>query len=100
MVHCTEIASVRAVIMRFTIEQRHLTDDTGRPVSGTDTVSFFHCEASDADEAVVSFAKDRSAEIIGNVLLFPGFQAVATMRNPTGVYTLQVSPTSQQIVRN
>jgi hypothetical protein len=85
--------------MRFTIERRHLTDDAGRPVTTPDAVAFFNCEASDADEAVRLFVGDVEAEIIGNVLRFPGFQAIATMRNPTGVYTLQVSPSSQQMVR-
>ena len=84
--------------MRFTIEQRHLTDDGGRPVTG-DAVSFFSCEASDAEDAVRLFVRDHAAEVIGNVLRFPGFQAMATVRNPAGVYTLQVSPTSQQMVR-
>ena len=84
--------------MRFTIEQRHLTDDGGRPVIA-DAVSFFSCEASDAEDAVRLFVRDHAAEVIGNVLRFPGFQAMATVRNPNGVYTLQVSPTSQQMVR-
>ena len=84
--------------MRFTIEQRHLTDDGGRPVPG-EAVSFFSCEAADAEDAVRLFVRDHAAEVIGNVLRFPGFQAMATVRNPTGVYTLQVSPTSQQMVR-
>lgn len=84
--------------MRFTIEQRHLTDDSGRPVTGQDNLAFFHCEASDADDAVRIFVRDHGAEVIGNVLRFPGFQAVATMRNDSGVYTIQVSPSSQQMV--
>ena len=84
--------------MRFTIEQRHLTDDGGRPVTA-DAVSFFNCEAADAEDAVRLFVRDHAAEVIGNVLRFPGFQAMATVRNPTGVYTLQVSPSSQQMVR-
>jgi len=86
------------MLMRFTIEQRHLTDDNGRPVTAADAVAFFHCEAENADEAVRLFVKDHSAEIIGSVLRFPGFQAVATMRSTSGVYTIQVSPTSQQLV--
>ena len=86
------------LFMRFTIEQRHLTDDAGRPVSG-EKVAFFTFEAENAEDAVRLFIKDHGAEVIGNVLRFPGFQAVATMRNPTGVFTLQVSPTSQQMVR-
>jgi hypothetical protein len=83
--------------MRFTIEQRHLTDDAGKPVSTGNLLSFHHCEAENADEAVRLFVNDHAAEIIGNVLRFPGFQAVATMRTTTGVYTLQVSPASQQL---
>jgi hypothetical protein len=83
--------------MRFTIEQRHLTDDAGRPVAG-EKVSFFAYEAENAEDAVRLFVSEHTAEVIGNVMRFPGFQAVATMRNPTGVFTLQVSPASQQIV--
>jgi hypothetical protein len=30
------------------------------------------------------------------VLKFPGFQAVATVRKATGVYTLQFTPASQR----
>jgi len=85
--------------MRFTIEQRHLTDDVGRPVTAADAVAFFHCEADDADDAVRVFVHDHTAEIIGNVLRFPGFQAVATMRSGSGVYTIQVSPSSQQMIK-
>ena len=85
--------------MRFTIEQRHLTDDSGRPVTAPDAVAFFHCDAETADDAVRIFVRDHTAEIIGNVLRFPGFQAVATMRSGSGVYTIQVSPSSQQMVK-
>ena len=85
--------------MLFTIEQRHLTDDSGRPVTAPDAVAFFHCDADTADDAVRLFVRDHTAEIIGNVLRFPGFQAVATMRNTSGVYTIQVSPSSQQMVK-
>jgi len=83
--------------MRFTIEQRHLTDVAGKPVGGEATLSFHTCEASDADDAVQLFVHDQSAELIGNVLRFPGFQAIATMRNSDGVFTLQVAPASQQL---
>ena len=56
---------------------------------------FFHVfEAESADEAVRLYIRDTGAEVIGNVLKFPGFQAVATMRNADGVYTLQVAPAS------
>jgi hypothetical protein len=83
--------------MRFTIEQRHLTDIAGKPVSEPNSLSFFSCEAKDAEDAVRVFAGDHSAELIGNVLRFPGFQAIATMRSPQGVFTLQVAPASQQM---
>lgn len=82
------------MIMHFTIEQRHLTDTNGKPVSG-EAVSFHSCQAESADEAVRLFVKSDQGEVLGNILKFPGFQAVATVRKTTGVYTLQVSPSSQ-----
>ena len=85
------------MLMRFTIEQRHLTDTAGKPIAADSAVSFHNLEADTADEAVRLFVNKDGAEIIGNILKFPGFQAVATVRNSTGVYTLQVTPTSQQI---
>ncbi|HEX7190440.1 MAG TPA: hypothetical protein VF381_02605 [Thermoanaerobaculia bacterium] len=60
-------------------------------------LSFHTCEASDADDALHLYVRDQSAELIGNVLRFPGFQAIATMRNAEGVFTLQVAPSSQQM---
>ena len=84
--------------MRFTIEQRHLTDVNGKPISGDHEVSFHVRDAENADDAVRQFVVSDGGEIIGSVLKFPGFQAVATVRRPTGVfYTLQVTPASQQI---
>lgn len=84
--------------MRFTIEERHLTDKEGRPIAenAVDAVSFHICDADDVDDAVRLFVKKDDAEIIGNVLKFPGFQAVATVRKAGGVYTLQFTPASQQ----
>ena len=83
--------------MRFSIEQRHLTDELGRPIVENEAVSFHLFEAETTDEAVRLFVRDQAAEIIGDVLEFPGFQAVATMRGPEGVFTLQIAPASQQI---
>jgi hypothetical protein len=80
--------------MKFTIEQRHLTDSAGKPI-GSEAVSFHSCDAESADEAVRLFVRKDDAEVLGSILKFPGFQAVATVRKTTGVYTLQVSPTSQ-----
>ena len=87
--------------VRFTIEERHLTDAEGRPVaaSAPDSVAFHSCDASTVDDAVRLFVKKDGAEIIGSVLKFPGFQAVATVRKSTGVYTLQFTPSSQQFHR-
>lgn len=80
--------------MRFTIEQRHLTDDNGRPVREANVVSYHAFDADSVDEAVRLFVKKQGGDIIGEVLTFPGFQAVATIRSTHGVYTLQVGPAS------
>lgn len=84
--------------IRFTIEERHLTDTEGRPVTGSapDSVAFHTFDADTVDDAVRLFVKKDEGEIIGNVLKFPGFQAVATVRKASGVYTLQFTPASQQ----
>ncbi|MEK6371452.1 MAG: hypothetical protein AABO58_02040 [Acidobacteriota bacterium] len=80
--------------MKFSIEQRHLTDAAGKPIPREADVSFHLCDAESADDAVRLYIRDSGAEVIGDVLKFPGFQAMATMRNVHGVYTLQVSPAS------
>ena len=82
--------------MRFTIEQRHLTDESGKPLRPADEVSFHTFEAESVDDAVRLFVRDQGGEVIGDVMKFPGFQAVATIRDPRGVYTLQVMPASQR----
>ena len=81
--------------MRFTIEQRHLTDDGGKPLP-QGSVTFHSYEAGSVDEAVRLFIKKNDAEVLGDVMTFPGFQAVATVRNTAGVFTLQIAPASQQ----
>jgi hypothetical protein len=87
-------------MMRFTIEQRHLTDPAGRPLPTSDPagVSFHSCDAESAADAVQLFVSRDAGEVIGNILKFPGFQAVATVRKTSGVYTLQVTPASSQHV--
>ena len=82
--------------MRFSVEERHLTDANGRPLDGPEAVSFQTYDAENVDEAVRLYIAKDNAELIGNVLKFPGFQAVATVRKSTGVYTLQFNPTSQR----
>jgi hypothetical protein len=81
--------------MRFVVEQRHLTDVTGKPIAAPNKVSFHTFDAEDVDDAIRLIIKKESGELIGDVLKFPGFQAVATLRNTGGVYTLQVTPASQ-----
>ena len=81
--------------MRFTIEQRHLTDMDGRPIATAYPVEFHNLDAETVDEAVRLYVKKDEAEILGNVLKFPGFQAVVTIRKTSGVYTLQFTPASQ-----
>jgi hypothetical protein len=80
--------------MRFTIEQRHLTDRTGKPVANDAAVSFHTFEAESVDDAVRLFVKKQEGEILGDVVKFPGFQAIATLRSTSGVYTLQITPAS------
>jgi hypothetical protein len=83
--------------MRFTVEERHLTEADGKPVSAPDAVEFHTFDADTIDDAVRLFVRKDQAELIGNVLKFPGFQAVATVRKTSGVYTLQFTPASQQL---
>jgi hypothetical protein len=82
--------------MRFTIEQQHLTDSAGKPLSSREAVTFHVADADDADGAIRQFILEDGGELLGDVLKFAGFQAVATVRKVSGVYTLQVSPASQR----
>ncbi len=82
-------------MIRFTVEERHLTDADGRPVTGADDLAFHTVEAETVDQAVSRYLSDSTAELIGDVLKFPGFHAVATIRKSTGVYTVQFTPASQ-----
>ncbi len=85
-------------MMRFTIEQRHLTDPSGRPAAyNPEAVSFHICEAGPAGDAVRLFLDENGGDVIGRIAKFPGPQAVATIRIATGVYTLQVTPSSQNL---
>lgn len=58
-------------------------------------VSFDTVEADSADDAVRLLISREDAQLMGDIMKFPGFQAVATIRKSAGVYTLQVGPTSQ-----
>jgi hypothetical protein len=92
------IPESKQVMIRFTIEERHLTDEDGRPITAADAVAFHSFDAENVDDAVRLYIKRDDAQLIGNVLKFPGFQAVATVRKASGVYTLQFTPASQGYV--
>ena len=85
------------LMMRFTVEERHLTDTDGRPIPAgdPDSVSFQTLDAESIDDVISSYIHRDAAELIGTVLRFPGFQAVATVRKASGVYTVQFTPASQ-----
>jgi hypothetical protein len=83
--------------VRFTIEQRHITDASGRPITGEP--AFHTVDAETAEDAVRLLIKRDNAELMGDIRNFPGFHAVATIKSSGGVYTLQVGPTSQSRIR-
>lgn len=82
--------------MRFTIEQRHLTDDTGKPIGRT-AVQFHVFDADTLDDALDRFVVGNEAEVVGSVLKFPGLRAMATIRKSDGVFTLQFTPASHDM---
>ena len=85
--------------MRFTIEQRLLTDSAGKPVPDARSAAAFHVvDADSAEDAVRLLIKLDSAELVGDIMKFPGFHAMATIRTIRGVFTLQVAPASQSRV--
>jgi len=81
--------------VRFTIEQRLLTDAHGKPTTGPTSIVFHTVEADSADDAVRLLIKRDNAQLMGDIQKFPGFHAVATIKSAGGVFTLQVGPTSQ-----
>lgn len=83
--------------MRFTIEERHLTDLAGRPLATPAAASFHTCDAESVEDAVRAHVGIDGAEVIGKIQTFPGFQGIATVRKPSGVYTLAIAPASQQL---
>ncbi len=54
------------MLMKFTVEQRHLTDQAGKPVADDPgAVSFHTCEAENVDDAVRLFVSNSRGEVIG-----------------------------------
>lgn len=84
--------------MRFALEQRHLTTEDGQPVADRSAAVTFHqFDAASVDEAMAKFVADHAAEVIGEILRLPGFQAMATLRNLSGVFTLEIAPASSRL---
>ena len=82
--------------MRFTIERRRLTDERGKPLAIASNADFFVCDAESVDDALTTFVRKEDAEVVGSVLTFPGFQAIATIRKQANVYTLQLAPATDR----
>lgn len=85
--------------MRFTIERRRLTDERGKPLAVASTAEFFACEAESVQDALTMFVGKENVEVVGSVLTFPGFQAIATVRKESRVYTLQLGPATDRYIR-
>ena len=89
---------MHTVMMRFRVEQIYLTDESGRivPAPGRHPL-FYLLEATSVDQLLDSFVSQNGGEIVGEVLRFPGFQAIATVKRDQSVYTLQILPASDRI---
>lgn len=84
--------------MRFRVEQIYLTDQQGRVIPSNGRHPQYHVvEAATVDELIMAFVQEQGGTIVGDVLKFPGFQAVATVRNEQSVYTLQVLPSTDRL---
>ena len=84
--------------MRFRVEQVYLTDEEGQIVPRAGTNPLFHLlDAETVDELLSAFVQRDQAEVVGDVLKFPGFQAVATVKRHQAVYTLQIVPVTDRV---
>jgi hypothetical protein len=82
--------------VKFRVEQIFLTDEAGKVTPVAQTRVFHVLEAESVDAALYAFVSKDGAEIVGDVLKLPGFQAIATARRQSHVYTLQVLPVSDK----
>jgi hypothetical protein len=84
--------------MRFRVEQIYLTDEEGRIISRPGIHPMHHMvEGGTVDEVLDTFVSTDGAEIVGDVLKFPGFQAIATVKRQQVVYTLQIVPATDRL---
>ena len=85
--------------MRFRVEQIYLTDEEGKIISRPGVHPMHHLlEAGTVDELLEQFVQGDGGVIVGEVLKFPGFQAIATVKRQQVVYTLQVIPATDRLV--
>lgn len=84
--------------MRFRIAKTDLTDEAGKILPAVE-VSHHILEAENVDAAIHDFVRADQAQVMGDVLKFPGFQAVVTVRRQNHVYTLELNPVSDRIPR-
>jgi hypothetical protein len=71
----------RSCAMRFTIEERHLTDEGGKPIVPADAVTFHTRDADDPDAAVRLFITDDGGQLLAGVRR----QASGVRRQASGV---------------
>jgi hypothetical protein len=83
--------------VKFVIEQMFITDERGEVIS-TPTRIFHRLHGEDSRTALLDFIAGDSAELIGDVSVFPGHQATATARRMSLLYTLHAYPGSDQIM--
>lgn len=83
--------------MRFTVEQILLTDVRGDPAKPER--QYHVVEAESVDAALQNFMLQRSADLVGPVQKFNGFQAVATARSVDSVFTVHILPGSDGFLR-
>jgi hypothetical protein len=82
--------------LKFRVEQIFLTDEAGKVTPVGQNRVFHLLEADNVDDALFAFVKKDGAEIVGDVMKLPGFQAIATARRNNWVYTLQLLPVSDR----
>lgn len=90
---------VRAVFMRFAIEQNFLTDSSGRPIGQTPVVAYHVVDAETLETALGWFLDDQQASLIGTVQRLAGAHAVATAQQARTVFTIHIAAGSDIFLR-
>ena len=95
-VRCVGSIKQGGAILKFRVEQIFLTDEEGKVTPVGQNRVFHLLEANNVDDALYAFVEKDGAEIVGEVMKLPGFQAIATARRKNWVYTLQLLPVSDR----